>query len=125
MLVNDLKDFLQSTDRTRWIFHHKVHVYVRKSTRYLRMGSSKAVAYHCLDIANIEVMPKYQRQGIFKKVLQTWINYNPCPVVFIENVLNDDLYAWLVQQPYIKQCEENSRCFFILDDKNDPKSSHT
>lgn len=125
MLVNDLKDFLQSPDYSRWIFHRKVKVYVRKSTRYLRMNEQKPIAYRCLDIANIEVSPKYQRQGIFKKVLQTWINYNPFPVVFIENVLNEDLYAWLMQQPHINQCEENSRCFFILDDKNDPKSSHT
>lgn len=125
MLVNELKDFLHSSERSRWLCNNKVKVYVRKSTRYLRINDQKALPYKCLDIASIEVTPKYQRQGIFKKVLQTWINYNPFPVVFIENVLNDDLYTWLMQQSYINQYGQSPRCFYILDDRNDTQSSHT
>lgn len=114
MLINELKDFLQSPDHSCWLRNRKVSVYVRKSTRLVDRELIK-----CLDLANIEVNPRYQRQGIFKKVLQTWITYNPFSAIFIENVLNQDLHAWLLNYPHILQIKNYPHSFFIMDTKND------
>jgi GNAT superfamily N-acetyltransferase len=96
-----LLTFLASTRRNSWLHGSKIDVYVRKGKHSLE---NRIV--DCLDIANINVEEEFQGRGIFK----SWLQYTEdaahkfnLKAVFVENILNHRLAAYLSRIGYKRQ----------------------
>lgn len=78
----------------KWLFEDYLKVYVRTGLRMV--GSESVVSF---EIANIEVDPSWRRQGLFKHFVHRAARHMheraPRSHIFIENVLNEHLTAYL------------------------------
>ena len=83
--------FFISYTRNTWLTGEYIKVYVRKG---LHLGTDRKM-HHYLDIANITVDPRFRRQGYFKAFLALCQEIQPYDGIKVENVLNDDLRAYL------------------------------
>jgi hypothetical protein len=83
--------FFISYTRNTWLYPEPVKVYVRKG---LHLGTDRKM-HHYLDIANITVDPKFRRQGHFKAFLALCQEIQPYDGIKVENVVNEDLCAYL------------------------------
>ncbi len=77
-----------STARVQWIHCTHVKVYVRKSQRrFLDIGLRETI-----EIANVEVLSKYQRSGLYSALLALFDECAGDRVVYIENVHFEEHY---------------------------------
>jgi ribosomal protein S18 acetylase RimI-like enzyme len=86
-----LTKFLDSPFRNKWLESEQMKVYVRKG---VHLGTDHKV-HHYLDIANVVVEPEFRRQGHFKAFLALCQEIQPYDGLKLENVLNEDLCAYL------------------------------
>ena len=87
--MTELKRFLELAQRGKffhsaWITCGPVHCYVRHSHRVIPPFNGLA---DTLDIATVDIDPKYQNKGYFKEFLAEAMKLNPWPCIYIENVL--------------------------------------
>lgn len=83
-------------------------VYVRKSIRLLNRAHVTA-----FDISTIVVRgKKYQRRGIGSSVIEQLHNSHGRDITYIENVINDDLYAHLIRRGWLVFGNVDERCFY-------------
>lgn len=76
-----LKEFINSTDRNIWIKTKLINVYVRKGFHSIN-GKTMAT----LDVANVSVPNKYQGSGVFKEFM-TYAKSFGYPI-YVESILN-------------------------------------
>ena len=90
-----LQEFLDSPLRNTWLYGDGIEIYVRKGIHAAHPGAS-------LDIANVGVQEALQRRGIFSRWLAEaeTLARGRFQYVYIENVLNEFLPAFLVKQGY-------------------------
>lgn len=86
-----LTKFLNSPTRNTWLYSKQMEVYVRKG---FHCGADKQ-GHRYLDIASITVIPEARHQGHFKAFLALCQEIQPYDGIKIENVLNEDLRAYL------------------------------
>lgn len=91
-----LQEFIDSPLRNVWLRGDGIEIYVRKGVHANYPGA-------CLDIANVSVRDELQRQGIFSRWLAEaeTLARSRFEYVYIENVMNEFLPAFLVKQGYI------------------------
>ncbi|MFB2970403.1 hypothetical protein ACE1CD_15630 [Aerosakkonema sp. BLCC-F183] len=111
-MLNQLKDFLDSSVRNQWLTDEFMQVYLRKSHRYYA-GNLIQV----LDIATIEVYPDFQRQGKCSEFLRITHQINPYQATFVENVLHEFLRLHLFKNQYLEYSIPN--CFLKLVNLNE------
>ena len=95
----------RETKRERWrgwVEQGPLHIYVRLTTRHLNDRY-----YKTLDIANIQIDPVYQNNGIFGDLLDALESESIRDVIFIENILATSsenqlrLCAYLKRRGYV------------------------
>lgn len=103
-----LDDFLQREwPANSWIAERDIEVYVRRSVRLI--GDEMVP---CLDIGSVEVIEKHRGCGIFRAFLHRFeeeakkLNR----VVFIESILNDRLYKFLLANGYTHDPRTDTVC---------------
>jgi len=84
--IEQFSGFLLSSNRNIWLEDKKMAVYVRKSKRYL-----DNVLMNCVDIGSVNIEEKYRGKGTFSSFLKKIEKINPYKVIYIENILNDNL----------------------------------
>ena len=104
-----LLQFLQSSVRNQWLTTSKFRVYVRKG-KHLISGELQ----DCLDLANVEVYHAFRRQGIFKDLLLVCQQNNPFPILYIENVINDELCEHLRSYSKMLEFFNGASCFYMV-----------
>lgn len=107
-LLKQFHDFLDSKENRQWLTNKKMQVYVRKSKRLVENQLLPA-----LDIATIEVQPKYQRQGLCSNFINYAHQNNPFTVTYIENSLNPILTDWLKRNKWI-EISYPPHCFYKI-----------
>lgn len=78
-----LRAFLTGPEKVAWLETRWAKVYVRKSIRLLH-GRGQDYS-RCLDLASIEVMPQFQRQGILTGFLDILEKQEGFEAVYVEN----------------------------------------
>ena len=106
-VIEQLKNFLNSHERNKWIGDEFISVYVRKSRR---LSPQEKELISCLDIASVSVVEHEQRKGIFKKFLYEFHEINPYSATFVEAVSNEHLYNYLTKENWTKVCDS----FFLM-----------
>lgn len=86
----DLKEIFEQVDlfnstwwRSRHIQDDVIHIYVRKSKRFL---DNQFI--DCFDIANISVIESMQGKGYFTQFLEEFVKRYPDTHIFVESILN-------------------------------------
>ena len=88
-----------------WVGGRYAEVYVRYARHYL---PKLPTPVQCIDIANIRVKPAKQKHGVFANFLTHVESYRIS--VFIENVLNPDLHAFMDRRPgYVRMDHASDR----------------
>lgn len=85
----------------RWIHMPYGKVYLRIALRYLEARPDQWTLV--LELASIEIEEKYQRQGLFGRiltVLEGQAKRRNFEAVIVENVLTDKLRDYLIRQNY-------------------------
>jgi short-subunit dehydrogenase involved in D-alanine esterification of teichoic acids len=83
----------KSFPRNKWIYTNNVKIYVRKSKRFVENK-----LYDFIDIATIEIENK--GVGIFTKLLEEIEKKFPNINIFVESILNDRLYNFLLKKDF-------------------------
>ena len=79
--------FVKSEQRAEWLYGDVMHVYVRKSFRFIVDGDNSKFE-ECLDIANIQVDDEHQGEGLFTKFLKNVIDNYPDWNIYIDSIEN-------------------------------------
>lgn len=93
-LETQIADFVKTSTNSkikrgnRWFVDERMKLYIRLSVRRI-----KDEVIQTLDIASIEIDPRYQRQGLCKNTLKFCLSLE-LPV-FIESVCNEHLKRYL------------------------------
>lgn len=74
-----------------------MEIYIRKT---FRPYGDKFI--QCLDLANIQVHPKYQGQGVFTSYLEEVEREKPLDAVYIENVIDPVFQRFFDKRGYEK-----------------------
>lgn len=90
-MKDKLNTFFDSPLRNTWLKSTEMSVYVRKGWH---LGPDHRRRTY-LDIANITVWEEFRHQGRFKTFLSLCQEIQPYSGIMVENVLNDDLRAYL------------------------------
>ena len=108
----DLKEFVNSNERSAWIREKHISVYVRKSKR-LYIG----YLIDCLDLASIQVDVNKRNRGVFTKFLKKILRSYPNTNIFVESIHNPILiyilknfsfvFTDLNQTKYIEDADNN------------------
>lgn len=105
-IEQQLVEFLESTERNRWLNSDKIKVYVRKGRHVLdRTGEIE----HVLDIAAIEVPLDAQKQGVFTRFLEFAKKVNPFAAIYVENVLTPKFQQFFERNGW-KKTKESQDC---------------
>ncbi len=78
--------FLSSSIKNQWLHTNQMNLYVRKGYHN---------GHYVLDLATFETIPKFQRQGLVKELIQTAKEITPFDGIYIENVLNPHLNNYM------------------------------
>lgn len=103
-LQEQLDEFLAGSENRKWLGWKSAQIYVRKSHRLLE-GEMRSV----LDVANLSIEPRDQGKGIFRDFIIHAELVNPYWGVYVENLLNKELEAKLLQHGY--QIDKRSSMF--------------
>lgn len=98
-----LEGFLDKDLPNHYLKYPHLDVYVRKGNRIFYNEEGAGEFEPCLDIANINVQPKYQNKGLFTDFLfeaEGLLKERTIPYIFIENVLNKHLPPFLERKGY-------------------------
>jgi GNAT superfamily N-acetyltransferase len=99
MYTQTIERFFASSERAKWLYFKKMSVFVRKSVR----AREKDQILQCFDIANVSVVPLYQKQGVFTEFLQECEDLakkHGFDGIFIECVQNSHLWGFLGRKGY-------------------------
>lgn len=92
----ELQAFLTNPhDRNRWLKHGAVNVYMRKGVHYVFNKVERTI-----DIANVNVHPDNMRKGEFKAFLTSVETLCPGKMIYVENIHNEVLSAYLLTRGY-------------------------
>ena len=106
-LEKELRKFLLGENNRSWLkVDDYMEVYVRKSQRLTNSGRMIS----CLDLANISISEEHRRKGLCKAVLSLFERVNPYDAVFLENVLNPQLFEHVIKREGWTLARESS-CF--------------
>lgn len=107
-------NFLEGKLRNQWLETKPIRVYVRKSHRiyeernlidtplpYDDGGIIPFRGPNCLDIANVEVHPDFQKKGVWCNFIQYAEQKCPFPFIMVESVGNPDLREMLTKNGYM------------------------
>ncbi len=116
MVKINLDEFLSKNFPTSsWIQIPHGQIYFRKAMRCFQPYGQKL--YKTLDIANIQIEPSWQRQGIFKEFLKN-LEEEKLPdidVIYIENLIEEWFQNWFKRNDWepIKNHYSSSPVSFI------------
>lgn len=79
------------TSRTEEFKNHQLCVYMRMFKRHL--GQSQLVFVPTLEIARVDVLPRYQGQGLYRQYLDICMEYNDRYAIYVENVLDKEQHS--------------------------------
>jgi hypothetical protein len=79
--------FVKSKLRVEWLYGDLMHVYVRKSYRFLVDGDNSRFE-ECLDIANIQVDDDQQGKGLFTALLKSIVEDYPEYNIYVDSIQN-------------------------------------
>ena len=88
--LTQLKEFIASDLRNKWLSDRTMTMYVRKSHRFL-----EGDFHTTLDLATCEVAPRKRRKGVCNAFLAQVEQSCPYEYIFIENVMVEGLAASL------------------------------
>jgi hypothetical protein len=80
-------DFVKSNSRNEWLYGDIMHIYVRKSHRFI-IDNDNSKFEECLDIANIQIDDEHQGKGIFTSLLKSIIEDYSDMNIYIESIQN-------------------------------------
>ena len=89
-LMMKINLFLFKNIRNEWIYFDYGKIYVRKSKR-----NCNGEFIDCFDFSSIELDEEYRGKGFFKLFLNKFINTYPNKNIFVESILNPELYVFL------------------------------
>lgn len=100
-----IEGFLKGVRPNRWLQADKMEVYVRKAVHVVQGMKASS----CFDIANIQVHPDFQNQGVFS----SWLAYveealrgnEQFELIFVESILNPHLIQMLGRRGYRQQSD--------------------
>lgn len=90
--------FLESSARNAFLRAGPVQAYVRKSVRFVTVEGQPNAAKHATDLVSIEVQEASRGQGLGGALVELVHALNPCPLTFIESVLNPRFADFLIRQ---------------------------
>lgn len=102
--MKPLIEFIESKHMNAWLAFGHMDVYVRKGNHYI--NGEFVPASQCFDVASVEVVEKYQGKGQFKTFLRTLRDILPrygFRYLYIENLLNERLEAFLIREGFTYQ----------------------
>ena len=94
-LIDKINIFLLLNKRNEWIYFEFGKIYVRKSKR-LYEGDF----IDCFDFSSIEIDKEYRGNGFFKMFLANFIEHFPKTNIYVETILNEKLYKYLINQGF-------------------------
>lgn len=97
LLRTALMDFLTGTEHDQWMWGEGLQVYVRKGYHVL-----DGEARHTLDLANVQVAPRYQRKGYLRDFIMEMEAQKKYDWLFIENVLSGRLARILTKHGWTR-----------------------
>ena len=94
----NFKQFLQKKVRNEFVYSsdQSIHVYARKGIHLINGKQEQT-----LDIARIEVDDALQGRGIGTAMINGIHDLNPFKITYVENLLNEQLYARLKKQGWL------------------------
>lgn len=80
-----------------WVYTEKFQIYIRVTKHLINEN-----VFPTIDISNVSVYEEYQRQGIFKAILNTVENLaqQHQKIVYVESIQSEHLEAFLARQGY-------------------------
>ena len=96
--IMQVSEFLDSPLRNAWLHFAYLDAYVRRGYHLI---DSKTVC--CFDIANVSVVPRHRRKGVFKSWLaeiEVVAASRGLAGVFVESIQNEVLVPFLTSQGY-------------------------
>lgn len=92
-LADQLQEKSYTTSKAEWMLSDEMGLYIRAQKRFIDSQMREVIT-----IASIEVSPQFQRQGLFKRLverLETVVRDRGMYALVVESVLNPDLAAYL------------------------------
>lgn len=110
--MNELQKFILKDTyiKNAWVVYDDMDIYLRRTIRFYNQEILNITEFNCLDLATVQMEDHFQHQGRFKRLLTYLIEINPYPLLYIENVLNTDLYHYLKTRIDFIEID-NSLCF--------------
>lgn len=119
MVAKAIANFHYSGMRNKWV--------------YLRLPNKAAIGhiylrynklFAAVELANIEIIPLYQRRGLSKETLRQLVD--KYQIVICENVINEHLYEYLSTLKHSKLPKEYNELenSFIIQDKIELNPNH-
>lgn len=96
----EIQKFLKSNQKNKWLDGNDNHVqiYLRKGVHLFReTPDEQGQSFQCLDLANICVDDKFQKQGIGKQTVELLLQLNPYPLLLIECIHNTNFFNHLIK----------------------------
>lgn len=99
--MEDLIYFLSRSSNNAWIYCDRYTIYVRKTMHYVKdLGLVRT-----FDIANINLIEGLRGRGGFTLLLEhieevLKIHETQIPYIYVESIMNDRLYAYLVRHGF-------------------------
>lgn len=116
-MLDAMNVFLASDMRNAWMYGKGFEIYFRNSKRFLRYKGRDNTQYlHILDIATINVYPKFQNKGMFTEFLKQVRENLPLDGIMIENALTP-YFADSLRKLEWDRIDENGPCFWLVKDE--------
>lgn len=107
-ILNQIGNFLESSQRNLWIGNDLIKIYIRKSKR-----NFKGQLLDFFDFASIEV--EETGQGLFTKILNKFEEIYPDKNIFIESVLTKRFADYIKNKLGFEEPEDNyNRNFYKI-----------
>jgi hypothetical protein len=109
-IIQEIKELLNSKNmfpRNKWILTDNVKLYIRKSKRFIENEMRDF-----LDISSVEVEPKGEKlfTNLLDRIEKEFSDKN----IFVESILNDRLYEFLLKRGYLKTNDEFDKNLYKL-----------
>jgi hypothetical protein len=115
-ILRQLGDFLKKDWPSNvWIENRGLRVYVRQATRHLFYPDSEE-NITCLDIASIEIMPHFRKQGVFTEFIMKAHEFHSFDATYIESILNPLVLQWCIKRdwrPHYHHPKYPANCFYL------------
>jgi hypothetical protein len=104
-LNTSLLQFLLESCSNKWIEEGPIKIYLRNTRRYLTGNVTT-----CLDIASVEVHPRFQGRGLFTGTMDFLCKNTKAHYAYVENTLNPIVMDWCIRHHWTPAQEPI--CFF-------------